>query len=347
MINKIFITIGALRYLIFAGILITGCSAADKNNDIIKLHGSTMGTTYNIQFVNDVESINKDTLLHETNDILNSIDRLMSTWRSDSELSQINNQPVDKWITASPDTLYVLELALSVSQKTKGAFDVTLAPLIELWGFASHEMKTSIPNKESIKFTLQKVGYEKLEIDHDRGMVIKRMPVRIDLSAIAKGYAVDKIAEHFDNKGIKAYLIEVGGEIRLRGKKSNVKHWKIAIETPLVDKRKAFQVLNITNHAIATSGDYRNYYEINGEHYSHTIDPNSGYPVIHGLASVTVIGETAAYADAVATALMVMGPDKAYQFCEENKISAYFIIKQNKAFVSRYTSYMKKYLAKG
>lgn len=347
MIKKIFITIRAFRHLIFAGILITGCSTTDTNDDIIKLHGSTMGTTYNIQFVNDDESINKDTLLHETDDILNSIDRLMSTWRSDSELSQINKQPANKWIKASPDTLFVLELALSVSQKTKGAFDVTLAPLIELWGFASHEMQTSIPNNESIKFALQTIGYKQLEIDHARGMIRKRMPVRIDLSAIAKGYAVDKIAEHFNSKGIKSYLIEVGGEIRAKGKKSNKKYWKIAVETPLLDKRTAFQVLNITNHAIATSGDYRNYYEVNGKRYSHTIDPINGYPVTHGLASVTVIAESAAYADALATALMVMGPNKGYKFCEKNNISAYFINYKNDEYVSYYTNNIKKYLVKG
>jgi len=303
-----------------------------------------MGTTYNIQFVNNDESINKDTLLHETDDILNSIDRLMSTWRSDSELSQINNRPVGEWISVSTNTLDVLELALSVSQKTKGAFDVTLEPLIELWGFASNEIKTSIPDPMSIKYALKNIGYEHLEINHDKGMIKKRMPIRINLSAIAKGYAVDKIAEHFDDKGIKSYLIEVGGELRLKGKKSNYAKWKVAIETPLIQKRKPFQLMNVTNRAIATSGDYRNFYAINGKRYSHIIDPTTGYTVTHGLASVTVIGQTAAYADAIATALMVMGPDKGYHFCEKYKIPAYFIFHRNNKFTTIYTSYMKKYL---
>jgi len=345
MIKKIFITISMFRYLIFTGILVAGCSTADKNDDIIKLHGSTMGTTYNIQYVNNDESINKDMLLNETDDLLNSIDLLMSTWRSDSELSQINNRPVGEWLSVSANTLYVLELALSISKKTHGAFDVTLEPLIEIWGFASNEVKKSIPDPKSIKYALKNIGYEHLEIDHDKGMIKKRMPIRINLSAIAKGYAVDKIAEHFDTKGIKAYLIEVGGELRLKGNKSNYAKWKVAIETPLIDKRKSFQQMNITNRAIATSGDYRNFYEINGKRYSHTIDPVTGYTVTHGLASVTVISQTAAYADAIATALMVMGPDKGYHFCEKYKIPAFFILQKNNQFFVKHTSYMKKYLA--
>ena len=342
-LNKLLVNLIKIILLILAGISVSHCSRTGKN-DLLVFSGNTMGTTYNIQIVAQ-ENVSPEILSKKIKLILNDVEQSMSTWRSDSELSRLNNTTSSEWLTVSKDLLYVLKLAQSVSKKTNGAFDITLDPLINLWGFSSHKIQTSIPDEKNILMALQKVGYRNLYIDPERHAIKKGIPIRINLSAIAKGYAVDKIAEYFNNQSINSYLIEVGGELRLKGHKKDGQLWSIAIETPSTGERKPFKGLMLTDHAIATSGDYRNYYEIKGKRYSHTIDPVTGYPVTHGLASVTVISKTAAYADAVATALMVMGSDKGYHFCEKNKIPAYFVFHKNNKFNTKYTSYMKKYLA--
>ena len=333
----------AVCYLLLSGLLLSGC-ARDNDHEIVRLNGVTMGTTYSIQVPGSDNVPGEAILSQEIQDILHSVDSTMSTWRDDSELSRLNNQPAGKWIPVSPDLLYVLDLALMVSHKTQGAFDITLDPLIGLWGFSSHERVTSLPDKKNIQNALQQVGYQYLLIDKPRKAIKKQIPVRLNLSAIAKGFAVDKIAEYLDEKGIGSYLIEVGGELRLKGYKPGGMRWTIAVETPSTGQRQPYRLITVTNHAIATSGDYRNYYEINGQRYSHTINPVTGYPVTHKLASVTVIAENTAYADALATAIMVMGPDKGYAFCERNNIPAYFIIKKDDTFISRHTRDMNEFL---
>jgi len=231
-----------------------------------------------------------------------------------------------------------------VSKKTNGAFDVTTGNLIKLWGFETNEDKNYIPDEQSIKQTTLDVGYNKLLIDDKKSAVYKKSPFKINLSAIAKGYAVDKISEYLNKNKYSIYLVEVGGEIRVKGKKGDAKKWKIAIETPSSQVREVHNIINITDHAIATSGDYRNYFEIEGKRYSHIIDPIIGKPITHNLASVTVISDTVAIADAVATALMVMGAEKGYKYCENNSISAYFIYKQGGKFKVYVTSQFKKYI---
>jgi len=327
-------------------LLLAGCHQTDKT-ETIRLDGTTMGTSYSVQLVKKQNDLIDDSLSGEIKDILESVDSTMSTWRSDSELSRINKNLGKQWIKVSPDLLFLLNMALSISDKTKGAFDITVDPLIELWGFSSNEPINTIPDEQSIKDRMQQVGYKNLIVDTQRGAIKKKTPVRINLSAIAKGFAVDKIAEHLDKKGYAAYLIEVGGELRFKGNKPDGTGWKIAIEMPEAGDRQPHRVIGVSNNSIATSGDYRNFYEIKGRHYSHTIDPVTGRPVTHNLASVTIIDKNTAYADALATAIMVMGFEKGYEFCELNKIPAYFIIRNDGRFISKYTNQIKKYFVEG
>jgi len=327
-------------------LLLAGCNQIEKT-ETIRLDGSTMGTSYSVQLVKKHNAIIDDSLSGEIKDILDSVDSVMSTWRSDSELSRINSNHGDQWINVSPDLLFVLTMALAVSEKTNGAFDITVDPLIELWGFSSNEPVSTIPDDQSIRDSLQQIGYKNLIIDAKRGAIKKIKPIRLNLSAIAKGFAVDKIAKHLGKSGIDAYLIEVGGELRLKGDKSGGSGWKIAIDTPTTRDRQSHRVIGVTNNSIATSGDYRNFYEIKGRHYSHTIDPVTGRPVTHNLASVTIIDKNTAYADALATAIMVMGFERGYEFCELNKIPAYFIIRNDGRFISKYTNQMEKYFIEG
>lgn len=330
-------------YLLLVGsLLLSGCSRTEENY-MFMFDGMTMGTTYSIKLVKKNNLLVVDTLPHEIKDILNSVDSVMSTWRKDSELSYVNNRAAGEWITVSPDLLFILNMALSISEETDGAFDITVDPLIELWGFSSNKPVNAIPDEQTVKNIMQHVGYENIIIKSESGVIKKKMPVRLNLSAIAKGFAVDKIADYLDKKGIESYLIEVGGELRFKGNKPDGTEWKIAIETPSIQGRQPHRVISISDHAIATSGDYRNYYEIKGQRYSHTIDPVTGFPIKHNLASVTIIDKNTAYADALATAIMVMGVERGYQFCKLNKIPAYFIIKKDDKFISRYTRQMKKF----
>ena len=329
-------------YIFVVTIFLSGCNL--HSNELVLINGMTMGTTFSVQLINNKSNFNKKKLEENINDVLVDVNNNMSTWDSDSEISKINKMPTGQWIHVSPDTLFINALANSVSKKTSGAFDITTGRLIQLWGFGTNEDKSFVPDEQSIKQAILNAGYNKLLIDNKKSAVYKKSPFNIDLSAIAKGYAVDKIAEYLNKNKYSVYLVEVGGEIRVKGKKGDAQKWKIAIETPSSQVREVHNIIKITDHAIATSGDYRNYYEIDGKRYSHTIDPFTGKPITHNLASVTVISDTAAYADAVATALMVMGAEKGYKYCENNGISAYFIYKQGGKFKVYVTSQFKKYL---
>ena len=339
---KISSVVHKYTYVFIVTIFLSGCNL--HSNEDVSISGMTMGTTFSIQLNNDNPNFNKKRLEEEINSILADVNNKMSSWDSDSEISKINKMPAGQWIHVSPDMLFINALAKSVSKKTSGAFDVTTGNLIKLWGFTSNKDVNSVPDEKKLKQAVLNLGYKKLLIDKNKSAVYKKSAFNIDLSAIAKGYAVDKIAEYLNKNKYPVYLVEVGGEIRVKGIKSDHQKWRIAIETPSTQVRKVHNIINITDHAIATSGDYRNYYEIEGKRYSHTIDPSTGKPITHNLASVTVISDTAAYADAVATALMVMGAKKGYEYCENNDISAYFIYKENDEFKVFVTSKFKKYI---
>jgi len=329
-----------LALILLYGLL--GCSQPNTPTST-HIHGDTMGTHWSVKVVDRPERMSSTDLSKGVQQTLEQIEQLMSTWRPDSELSRFNLAPIGKWFQLSAETIEVLELALKVAKETKGSFDITVAPLVNLWGFGPRDFNAGnfndlIPDNAAIKLAKSKVGYEQISIDKNSQQAIKKAERIIDLSAIAKGYAVDKVAAYLDSLGAEHYLVEVGGEIRAKGHKTDGSHWRIAIESPLVDQRRAHQALELIDAAVATSGDYRNYFEKNGIRYSHTIDPTSGRPITHALASVTVIAETAAIADAYATALMVMGTDKGIQFAERKGIAAYFILKKEESFRERYTS---------
>ena len=311
--------------------------------EITHIQGGTMGTRYAVKVVDLPAQISRIDLSKGVQQTLDRIDQLMSTWRPDSELSQFNQAPVGEWFPLSAETIEVLALALKVAKETQGSFDITVAPLVNLWGFGPQDFNAghfnqSIPDNAAIAVAKSKVGYQQINIDQKRQQGIKKAERIMDLSAIAKGYAVDKVAAYLDGLGSEHYLVEVGGEIRVKGHKTDGSHWRIAIESPLIDQRRAHQGLRLTDAAVATSGDYRNYFVKNDLRYSHTIDPNSGRPITHALVSVTVIAETATIADAYATALMVMGSDKGIQFAERKGIAAYFILKKEESFRERHTS---------
>ncbi len=326
--------------------IIIGITACDTNNDqIIEIDGDTMGTSYHVKVIQQNRSISEKTLEEGIDHTLSVIDQKMSTYREDSELSAINQAEVGQWINVSADTLAVLTLAQNISQETHGSFDVTIAPLVNLWGFGPTKvLQEDIPAQSKIRQALSHVGYQHLRIKPGYPQVMKDTQVMLDFSAIAKGFAVDRVARYLESSGFVNYLVEVGGEIRTGGTKPDGRLWKIAIESPLPLVRRAEKIITLSDVALATSGDYRNFFEQDGKHYSHTIDPVTGKPVTHTLASVTVIDPSCARADALATALMVMGPTKGMQFVETRDIAAFFIVKQGDSFKEDYSFKFGEYL---
>lgn len=279
--------------------------------------GKIFGTAYHIKYESDKDL--HDSILRE----LNEVDLSLSVFNDSSIISKVNgNIPVE----LSKDFKDVFLLAQQVSLSTDGAFDITVAPLVNLWGFGfKHSASVDKSMIDSIKSF---VGYKKVTLSD--GYINKQNPqIMLDCSAIAKGYGVDKIARMFERAGVKNYMIEIGGEVAVRGYNDLQKLWKIGIEKP-IDNKKATgnlqAVLPITNCALATSGNYRNFYYKDGKKFAHTIDPKTGYPVQHSLLSASVIAPTCAEADAYATAFMVMGVNQSKQLLQKKKyLKAYLI----------------------
>lgn len=307
-------------------ILVTACQQ-EQTPAPVKLGGQTMGTTWSLTMQPVAGGTDAAILKTLMQDRLEQINRLMSTYDAESEISRFNNQATTDWFDISEETAQVIALALEISALTGGAFDVSVGPLVELWGFGATARGEAIPSADQVSAALAGVGYQNISLRRDPAAVRKLVPqLRIDLSAIAKGYAVDALGELLDQQGVSDYLVEIGGELKVSGSRGDGTPWRIAIEKPLEGAREVALVLPLAATALATSGNYRNFYEENGQRYAHTLDPVSGRPIRHKLASVTVLDETCARADALATAIMVLGEAKGRQFCEENRIAAYFLI---------------------
>ena len=320
------------------------CSARD---DIVRLDGATMGTFYSVQFVRDRVEIDFDRLAADIDALLDGIDSGMSTYRNDSELMRFNaNQGAD-WVDISDDLATVLDESLRVSRLTDGAFDVTVGPLVNLWGFGPHRAANSIPSATDIEQQQGRVGYQLLTTrDKPPGARKERGDVFVDLSAVAKGFAVDRLASLLDQAGFRSYLVEIGGELRASGVKPGGSNWMVAIEQPASDARRVQRTLALRNQAIATSGDYRNFFEIEGQRYSHVIDPRTGWPVTHAVVSVTVVCPSAMTADAFATALLVLGEEDGFKVATDHRIAALFLLRNGDHFSELTTPEFERFLAR-
>ncbi|MBK22719.1 MAG: FAD:protein FMN transferase ApbE [Halobacteriovorax sp.] len=335
-----------LVFALGAFFILIGCQKKVEPSHIV---GRTMGTTYSIKYYStktkpDIKQVNK-----EVNRLLIEVNRQMSTYIPTSEISRFNREIKSQ--TAFPisdDFYFVLKKSLEISRKTGGQFDPTIGPLVNLWGFGPNGVK-KVPTEAQIKKAKSRVGFEKLSLDSQNKRISKSIDnLYLDLSASAKGFGVDKISQYLETLKIENYMVEIGGEVRTKGSKGEAP-WRIAIEAPHpTDQSKPFQkILDLNEHAVATSGNYRNYFEKNGKKFGHTIDFRTGRPTEHTLASVSVITKASCTeADALATALMVMGPLKALKFAELNGIKALFVYKLSGqtegTFVEESTSHFKK-----
>lgn len=309
-----------------------------------------MGTRYRVKVVMD-EASSKQIYDIEAaaTGTLEDVNAKMSNYLQDSEVSTINAWQADEPLEISAETLEVLQHAIEISSTTDGAFDITVAPLVDAWGFGPPGRMPEPPDQAEIDHLLERTGWEMIQVDRSSSSISKSRPdLSLDLSAIAKGYAVDRVADALDALGVENYMIEVGGEVRTRGRNERNQQWRIGIERPIPGEDQAIDlIVPLSDFSMATSGDYRNYYEIEGKRISHTIDPRTGYPITHSVASVSVVAPLCVRADAYATALLVLGP-RGFDLAEELGLAAYFL-QRDKAgvFVGRMTNAFKSILETG
>lgn len=314
----------------------------------LSLSGRTMGTSYHITVVpSGSGSLKRDELQQHIDTRLQEINRRMSTYIADSELSRINKAEADEWIDVSAESAAVINTAQQISEKTGGAFDITVGNLVNLWGFGPDINLYAVPDEDRIKAALALCGYQNLEVDLNPPRVRKfNDTLYLDLSGIAKGYGVDQIAELLVNLGYPDHLVEIGGEIRTGGNKGPENPWNIGIERPRHKGRSVQKIIHTsTTTAMATSGDYRNYFEHEGRRYSHTIDPTTGHPISHKLAAVSVLHESCMLADAYATAFMVMGPQQAMDFAKQHEIAIYMLVKGERGFIPLSSPAFEKFIS--
>lgn len=330
--------------------LIALLQACGDSSSSFELSGATQGTTWHMTVVareRKGEQLRIGDLIEQR---LAEIDKALSNYRDDSDLQRFNRAPVGEWLPLGPHLHRVLQAAQIVSAQSDGAFDVTSAPLVELWGFGPPGtippggQRGEIPGKSAIEAARALVDYRRLELDPNLPRARKNGALRIDVNGIAQGYTVDCLAEWMLVHGYHNFLVEVGGELRLVGHNAAGQAWRIGIEQPADGVGAVQQAASGSNIAITTAGDYHDYFERDGQRYSHTIDPKTGRPVAHRLASVTVIASDATYADGMDTALEVLGPERGYALAERLKIAAYFIIRTDDGFSVRYTPEFAKYL---
>lgn len=316
-----------------------GCA---KQTQEVHLTGATMGTTYNVKFVAN-ETINSSEIHSEIDTLLIQVNKQMSTYDPDSELSKFNQWHSTEPFVLSPETLLVMREAKRLGELSGGVLDVTVGPLVNLWGFGPDARPDTVPSDELIKATQARTGLEKLILDQHTAQKI--LPeLYVDLSTIAKGYGVDKVAEVLESHGLQNYLVEIGGEMRVAGTKLNGMQWRIAVEKPVSTERAVETILSIGNNAIATSGDYRNYFEENGVRYSHLIDPRTGFPIQHNLVAVSVVNASSMTADGLATALIVMGKEQALEVAQKNNLDVLLITRENGQFTEYTTGKFDEYV---
>ena len=324
---------------------------ADESQ-LVSVSGFTMGTSYEVQYVSS-GLVQSDAFVEkEIARLLKELDRkTFTTYSPNSELSILNQAPINLPLSVSEHLLAVLKLSKEIFELSDGAFDITVAPLVNLWGFGPDQYNSfyDLPTEIELEEVLLKVGLMNLFIDDNSLQVTKASDIKFDLSGVAKGYAVDQVARLLSEFGVESYFVEVGGEIKIKGLKPSGQDWTPAIEAPVYDSPQLFAVLRSLGETIslAGSGDYRNYYEREGVRYSHEIDPRSGRPITHNLAAAFVIDESAARADALATAFMVLGPLRSQKLILREKIKALLIYRsQDNEFQTFVSDGFSRYMSK-
>jgi thiamine biosynthesis lipoprotein len=300
-----------------------GCARAPQE---LAISGPTMGTTYSIKVVSAPADLDAHALRVATGEVLDRIDRSMSGYRADSEISRFNASSSTDWFEVSPDLAIVVSRALEISRESGGAFDITVGPLVAAWGFGATGEPIDLPDEAKLAELRAQVGYQKLEARLQPAALRKSdASVHVDLNGIAPGYAVDLIAERFQAMHLSQFMIDLGGEVRAQGRNARGEIWRIAVERPIDTEPEPYAIVKLDDASVTTSGEYRAFFDRDGHRYSHTIDPRTGRPVEHSLASVVVVGSTTMDVDAWATALNVLGTDAGRELALKRGMPAMFI----------------------
>lgn len=323
----------------WAGVwLIAGLTACGDAADYQRYGGTTMGSYYQVtaRCPDDVGPLIRETLA--------AVNDEMSTYLPDSTLSRFNAAPVGGWFPVDATLAEVVATAGVLYRESGGAFDVTVGPLVNLWGFGP-DRGSGIPSAEAVAQTLDRIGHDRLEVSHDPPRLRKTADLYVDLSAIAKGHGVDRVIGRLGDAGCDAMLVDVGGEVRGTGVNPSGRPWRVGVEVPdPAGEGRIQRIIRLDDAAVATSGDYRNFIESGGRRYSHTIDPRTGFPVEHGLASVSVVHSSAMWADGYATLLTVLGPEQGLAFARDNGLAALLIVRTDTGFEERYTESLEAVL---
>jgi len=315
------------------------------NEKLIELTGSTMGTSYTIKIFDNLSIVKKQSVLQIGIDsLLENVNIQMSTYIPESEISKFNNSSDTSWINISYDFAYVVNKSLEIGRLSDGAFDIAIGPIVNLWGFGPEDRPKKIPDEKSINERLKFIGLENISVDlnSEQSRIKKKISsLQLDLSAIAKGFGVDKVADYLTKKGLKNFMVEIGGEVKTSGKNNKNLYWQIGISKPSkiggIEK-----VLSLNSLSLATSGDYWNYFEEDGKRFSHTIDPRTGKPITHNLASVSVVHKSCLMADGIATAIEVLGIEKGLILADKLNCPVYLIVREKDRFVTKTNTKFKE-----
>ncbi len=334
-----------VKFLIATIIAVFLVSACSEKREQVHLSGPTMGTLYNVKYIVTDQAPKPELVQAKLNELLEQVNDQMSTYRQDSELSRFNRYYGTEPFPVSKETATVVKEAIRLNTLTMGALDVTVGPLVNLWGFGPEARPEVIPTEEQLAERKAQTGIEHLSVT-ETSLRKDLRSLYVDLSTIAKGWGVDVLADYLESVGIVDYMVEVGGEMRLNGLNREGVKWRIAIEKPTVDERNIQEIIEPGDMAIATSGDYRNYFEKDGIRYSHIIDPSSGKPIDNKVVSVTVIDPSSMTADGLATGLMVLGDEQGMAVANEHNIPAFMIVKTEDGFVELASESFKPFLNK-
>ena len=314
--------------LLFA---ITACSPAPEPRII---EGNIFGTFFEVTIGAQHGDADLQALQDGVDAVLNEVDRQMSTYRPDSVLNRLNQAPLHQPVTIEDELFFVLQRSEVIAQQSGGAFDHTVGGLVSLWGFGPEAAITRRPDQDELQRRLDEVGYHFVILDAEQQTAMRTSDVFVDLSGIAKGFGVDAVSAFMATQNIDNYLVNIGGDIYAKGRRSEAQRWRIGIELPNDERQMLQYILPLENVAMVGSGDYRNYFEDDGVRYSHTIDPTTGAPIAHRLAAVTVLAANTTDADGYASAIMVLGPERGLEFADNYEIAAILTVREEDGYRS-------------
>lgn len=318
--------------VLFILMLLSACS---EGPSVERLGGPTMGSSYSIQYVREAGGPAPAQVQAAVEAILHDIDQHYSTYRADSTVSQFNRLPAHRCMILPKDMRELVGFGLHLAQLSDGAYDLTVEPLLRLWGFGPQARHEQIPGARALARAQQRVGYQHLRLEGQA--LCKDAPVQLDFNSIAAGHAVDLLAARLQAMGVTSFVAEATGELKAVGRKPDGSPWRIALQLPGPDRQMARRLYPVQGLSVSSSGDYRHYFEDNGQRYSHAFDARLGRPVDHDLAAVTVLDASAMQADGYSTLLLILGPQRAWAFAVEHELPAMFVTRTEGGFVSRAT----------